>query len=478
MRGPLIVGVVLASSACRPFRQEPSALEVDLPAEWTAPEEPSAAPYVGGTWWEDFEDQDLDRLVDEALQNNQDLRAAAARVRAAVARADIAGAPRLPWVDVSGTSQRQKQVFVGLPVPGGTDPLESTSTRHDLGASVSWELDLWGRLAAIHEASFSEALATAAEREAVRLSLTGQVAAAWFGLKEARLQVELSRRTVAAFEDTTRIVRSRYENGLAPVLDLRLAESDEASARAQLEGRVRQEIRSARLLELLVGRYPSAAVEAVPDLPAPPPAVPVGVPAQTLERRPDLVAARLRLRRADVGLEAARASLLPRISLTASGGLTSDDLNDIVRGDFGVWSLIGNLTQPVFEGGRLRAGVDLARAEVREAAEIYARVALDACFEVEESLTAERILAESQRHLELASRSARSAAELAEDRYASGLVDLLTVLDAQRRALVAEAAWLAVRRDRLTARIDLHLALGGGFSVESLRLEDAPPTQP
>jgi outer membrane protein, multidrug efflux system len=182
-----------------------------------------------------------------------------------------------------------------------------------------------------------------------------------------------------------------------------------------------------------------------------------------LERRPDLIAAERRLEASDARWAQARASLYPRISLTASGGTRTRELADLVSSDFSVWTLAANLAQPIFEGGRLRAGVDLAKARSGEAAAQYSGAVLRAFMEVESALRAEQLLAEREGHLEKATREAQAALRLARQRYASGLEDFVTVLEAQRRVLEAEGQLISVRRLRLDTRVDLHLALGGGF---------------
>ncbi len=198
----------------------------------------------------------------------------------------------------------------------------------------------------------------------------------------------------------------------------------------------------------------------MPQLPGP---VPVGLPAELVARRPDLVSAERRLAAADERLRQARRQLYPRFSLTAGGGTVSDQLGDLVDGDFRVWSLLANLTQPLFQGGRLRAGVDRAAAGSDELLAAYAGLALDAFREVESALAAEQHLIERERHLAEAARQLGAARRLAEDRYRSGLGDYLLVLESQTRELVAESELLSLRRELLHNRIDLHLALGGGF---------------
>jgi NodT family efflux transporter outer membrane factor (OMF) lipoprotein len=275
--------------------------------------------------------------------------------------------------------------------------------------------------------------------------------------------MELAEETVASYRSTEEQVRSRYLGGLRSSLDLRLATTSVANAEALLEVRRSQYDRAIRQLEILLGRYPAARLAAGDDLLPVPPPVPAGLPAELLARRPDLVAAEHQLAAADFRVAQAQRALYPRLSLTGSGGTASEELRDLTDWDFRVWSLAVSLLQPIFQGGRLRAGVDLAEARSQEALERYAGALLRAFSEVESALASEGHLSGQLAALRLARGEAREAQRLAEERYRTGLEGFVTVLEAQRRALVAESELLRVRRLSLDARVDLHLSLGGGF---------------
>jgi outer membrane protein TolC len=194
-----------------------------------------------------------------------------------------------------------------------------------------------------------------------------------------------------------------------------------------------------------------------------------------VSRRPDLVAAERRVAAADLRVKEARRSLYPRLSLTASGGTSTEEFRDLLDQDFRVWSLIGNLTQPLFQGGRLLANVDRNEAIARETLAGFASAVLNAYAEVESALAAESYLAERVDHLERATEQSVAAQELAEDRYRSGLEDYVTVLESQRRALTNESSLLAARRERLDNRVNLFLALGGGYRAPQERVDLLSP---
>jgi len=233
-------------------------------------------------------------------------------------------------------------------------------------------------------------------------------------------------------------------------------------------------------LEVLLGRYPTGKLLTefpIDDYPRFPGPVPAGLPSELVSRRPDLISAERRLAAADQRVLQARRSLYPRLSLTTSGGTASAELGDLLDGDFGVWSLVANLTQPIFQGGRLRAGIDRAEAVGDEALASYAGSVLQAYSEVEANLNAEGRLLERVTHLGEEARQLIKAQELAEERYRSGVGGYITVLESQTRAVVAQSNLLSTQRLRLTNRVDLYVALGGGFeplAVDTAQIRMSP----
>lgn len=425
-------------------------------------------------WWTHLGDARLDSLVDQALHSNFNLQTAAARLAQAEAQARIAGASLQPNIGLGGSGTRRKQNFIGFPIPGNQGQvLSNTTNSYGVSLSSSWELDLWGGLRAGTRAALADAQAAQAELYGARLSVAAQTARAYVAAVEAKRQVELARATVDNYRVSNEQIDRRYERGLSTSLELRLGRSNLAAAEATLEQRRQQWDRTKRQLEILLGRYPSGRIETGDGLPAAPSPVPADLSAELVRRRPDLIAAERRLAAADSRLLQARRQLLPRISLTASTGTSSDELSNLLSGDFSVWNMLANITQPLLQGGRLRAGVDLAQAGVDASLATYAQSALFAYAEVEQALIAADLLARQEKALQTATTEAQAARTLAEDRYAKGLSDLITLLDAQRRAFDAESRLLSVRRLRLDARIDLHLALGGDFSHTPLSLHSA-----
>ncbi|MCA8973739.1 MAG: efflux transporter outer membrane subunit [Planctomycetes bacterium] len=422
-------------------------------------------------WWQAFGDPRLDAMIVAALEHNRDLRAAAARLTAAASSRTIAAAGALPQLDANLTPQRSRRIFVGFPFGGGGVP-SSTSTTWGLGLNLRWELDLWGRIRSGEAAAIADVQAAAADHAAARLSLAGQVCKAWFAAIEAGQQLALAQATAKAFRQTAEDVRDRFQRGVRPAIDVHLALTSLHNAEASVAQRREQYDAARRVLELLTGRYPAASVALSAALPERVPTVPLGLPSDLMLRRPDLVAAERRLAAAGCRVDAARAALYPKLSLTASGGTTSEDLEDLIDTDFRVWSLGANLLQPLFQGGALRADVARNEARLAESLALYGGTMLMAFAEVENALATQARLTERSDSLTAAATHAARAHELARDRWQSGLADFLLVADGQRQSFQSESARLLMQRLRLDNHIDLILSLGGGFAADAEPADD------
>ncbi|MDP6039842.1 MAG: efflux transporter outer membrane subunit [Candidatus Latescibacteria bacterium] len=429
-------------------------------------------------WWATFNDTYLDSLVTKALAQNYSLKAAASRLKAAQAQAKIAGAPLYPQIGAGFSGSKRKQNFIGFPLPGqaGDEIASTISTTYGVSVNASWEIDLWGRLSAGQSAALASYQASQATYRGTRMSLAAQTAKAYFAAIEAKRQLELAQATYKDNQTSNAQVRIRYERGVRPSLDMRSSESSLASSKDRLHQREQLYDIAVRQLEILLGGYPSGKLTITGGLPQIPEPVPAGLPADIIARRPDLVTAERRLAATQANHKAAKRARYPRISLTASSGRSTNVLGDLLNGDYSVWSLVTNLTQPLFQGGRIRGNIDLTKAQANEATANFAQAALQAYAEVENTLSAEQYLAKRQEALEVATEQASEARRLAEDRYNRGLTDLITMLQTRSTAYITESQLLSVLRQRLNARIDLHLALGGGFPDRATLLSSSRPT--
>lgn len=467
----LTIASALALTACA-SAAPPHVDAAGGPQEWGT--QTPVAP-IDDRWWESFGDLRLNALVAEAQDENPHVLQAVARTDQAQAQARIAGADRLPHIATGQGATRQQQSLAGFPLSErGAQSFETQTVGASL--NVSWEVDLWGRIGAMEGAAQQDYLASTEVLRAVRQSVAAQTAKVYFSVIEAREQLVLAERTVAALEETARQVGHRADVGIAAPTDRHLAVANLEAARAVLQQRLDACQQSTRQLQILLRDYPAGEIEAPAALPPAPPPPAAGAPADMLARRPDLVAAEHAMRAAGLRTTAAQRARLPSISLTGSTGKQSSELSNLLDGDFSVWSIAGQIVAPVFQGGRLRANVALNEARQREAAEAYAEATLTAFAEVEAALSREALLAAREASLRLASDAAAEAERIANDRYAQGLTPFLTVLESQQRALDTRSAYIAARRQRLDNRIDLHLALGGGFEISNVG--PAPSSSP
>lgn len=444
--------LMIASCSTMPPRDQQTLLQV--PAQWTAAKPPHDLLVSG--WVSTFADTGLAAIVQEALQHNFDLQAAVARVNVAKEQALIAGVGRWPQLAFTPGYQESKQTY-------NSNGLETNHyAAFTAQFSLSWEIDLWGRIKAAQSAVQQDAEAVAADWQGARLSLAARTAQNYVELIEVDLQVKVVGQSIQDRRVITDLVRGRFTRGLSRGLDLRLVLTDLANAEAQLaEARNRKQL-VMRRLEVLLGRYPSAQVKnaaALPELPAP---VAAGLPAELLERRPDLAAAYSRLRAMDERVESAKKALLPRITLTAAGGSSSAALSELIDPRAAAWNLALGLVQPLFSGGRLSGEIRLNEARSVEAINQYRNTALNAYREVEQTLAAENWLRAQAQALQAAVEQTKASRKLAVYSYRQGLIEILTLLDSYRSTLNAQSAHLSVQRQLLTNRIELYLALGGG----------------
>ena len=468
---PLLALSVLSGCARSPASQKGN-LEVVVPdaffGDHSTPE--VAEEY---SWLEDFGGEHLRRLIVEGLRANQDQKVALARLDMARSGWRAARGGRLPSLTANYNRSRQQSNFIGI--AGALDeenPLRDLiSTRildnYNLDLSVLWEIDLWGRIRNATRAAIADLEAAEADLAAFRFSLAARILQAWFEAVSARGILEIERENLEIAGKLVEVAETGFARGLPNLsLDLRLS-------RANLEGYrlsfLVQELAvdtAVGNLEILLGRYPSLSLVVHTNLPVPRVAIPdVGVPVQLLERRPDLRSAERRLAAAVERVRHARKSLLPTISLGAGAGYNSDNHDHLLDPDFLIWNLGQNLAQPLFTGGRLVAGIDLARATQREALAAYAQSALNAFREVEVLIASERQLRKGLEAVRIAVTEAVGAHALAWDQYQRGIVDITNLLEIQRRAAEAQRTYIEVLNSCLMNRIRIHLALGGDFEV-------------
>lgn len=405
---------------------------------------------VTGGWLDTFGDPALAPLVAEAISANPNLRAAEARVEKAAAQLGVAQGYLRPAVGL----------FAGTSSKAGSDSGGLTGTV----LSASWELDLWGRLRYGRNAAREGLATTQSDYAFARQLLAARVVQTWYITTQIRLQRDLARSLVEASQQGVALAQKRLKVGVGLERDVVLAQASEnqyQDAAVQLELAYQQ---SGRALELLLGRYPAAEIETRADLPAPPGPVPAGQPLGMLERRPDIFAAERRVAAAFDRVGEAKAARLPSISLTASGSwLKSDVLQFKDDYDNPAVGLAARLVAPIYQGGALKAQVEVRTAEQKEAVANYANAALAAIGDVENALAATRLLEQRRTALELASQQNARALELEQTAYKVGRNDMRDVIRQRVALFGSQTALLGVRGDQLVQRVNLYLALGGSF---------------
>ncbi len=468
LRFAAIAGLMLPLGGCvrlqSPEKPDPGAAA--LRDSWIG--QSQAGPVADG-WLASFGDPQLTALVTEALTNNNDLAATAARLDQSMASAKIAGASLWPSLNLGANAQNSTRLDRSASQKQAGVKANSSS----FGASLdlSWELDLWGRLRYSHRGAEETAAASAADYVAARHSLAAQVAKSWFAAIEAQLQLRLDEEFVKTYEQTLRLVEFRFKAGSIAEQDLANAKADVASAKRLAEAAATSLKEALRSLEVLLGRYPAAEVQLAGDLQAVPPPVPAGLPSDLLERRPDVIAAERRLAAAFNNTQQAKAARLPSVSLTSSLGSSSTELKDLVDPKNAALNFAGNLTAPLFDAGSRKTQVELARAQQREAAANYRGVALNAFQEVENYLVSGESFARQEEFLKEAAKQYETARLIGEKRYSAGDIDLVDLLLIQRQELQSKSNLLSTRAQCLAARVNLHLALGGDFT-------EAKPDEP
>jgi len=408
-----------------------------------------AAP-VAERWLASFNDEALSALVDEALTFNADLQGAALRVERAAGYLRVASASLLPSVDLFGT--------------GSGASSNSTSGLNGLWLNASLELDIWGRIRYGAAAAQADAEALAADFAYARQSLAAMVAKSWFLATEAGLQRSIVQDMLRSSESVLGLSRDRLRIGNGTEQDVAVARANVGSYRDMLRQADLSREQALRALELLLGRYPSAEVAVSPKLSAMPAPVPVGLPSELLERRPDVVAAKRRVAAAFNRVGEAQAARLPRISLTAGISAISSDVVVLQDRDNPAWGLGANLLAPIYQGGALRAQVDIRTTEQKQAVAAYASVGQRAFGEVENALSAEFALNDREAILQANVRDNERALELTKTQFRVGSTDQRAVEQRLLALHSARTSLLRVQSERLAQRINLHLALGGSFS--------------
>lgn len=415
-----------------------------------------------GQWWEMFGDRELDALAARVDVSNQTIRIAEANFRQARAVAEQARSGLFPTVNAGASAFRTRS-------PSGSGASAVTSNNYDLAASASWEVDLWGRVRRGIESGEANWQASAADLESVRLASQAALVQTYIALRLADAQRRLLEETVGAYERSLRLTRNRYAAGVAARVDVVQAEVQLKSAQAQLVDVGLDRAQLEHAIAVLIGVPPAdLSIAPATKVVAVLPVIPVGMPSELLERRPDIAAAERAVAAANAQIGVAQAAFYPALTLSAVGGYRSGSFADWLSAPSWFWSLGASLAQSLFDGGLRRAVSDQAIAAYDGHVAQYRQTVLAGFQEVEDSLAALQILAEEARYLEEATLAARQSVQLTTNQYEAGIVSFLNVIAAQTIALNNERTLLNVQGRRFLASVQLVRAVGGGWDARAL----------
>ena len=474
MKNILILSTILITSCADTITTKNLSVTNSIPDIWKQSiPQPSD---VTGKWWEAFQDTILNKVFTEFNSNSPDLKSITSRLEMARQAYKINIAPRLPAASLglSGSIRQQNLTAFGLSEDffgGGQNGDQSedsgngvtsfSSNNFGLNLSMQWEIDIWRKIFNQSKAARKDYESISHDLFYLSFSMQVQLAKLFYSATEAYNQYDLAIETLESITELADMVSARYEKGLRSSLDVRLTQSSVSSSKALLENRRQAYIALVRRLEAMLGKYPDGSYLISNDLPSTLPDIPASIPADILNRRPDIRSALAKAQAASYRSAESISSFFPGVTLTSSVGTSSSELKDILNEDYQVWSQGLNIGLPIFQGGRLVANKKMRQAAQKVAEQDLIKTIINAFSEVEQTLFSEhsnKVLLESYAD---AAEQAEAAYKLSRERYDSGLVDLIAVLDSQQRWFQARSQVLLARKTKIDTRLNLILALGG-----------------
>lgn len=469
---PLLAALLLAACAAPEFKQP----KIDVPTAFKESAEPmtaadgtrwkpaqAAEAQPRGEWWLAFNDPVLNQLIAEATSANANLQVAAARVKQARAIAGIAEADRSPQIGVSAGGQRERASPLSLNLPQGT--VVPPANIYQANLTASYEVDLFGRVAASVSAARADAAAVEATYRSVLLSLQADVAQTYFRLRETDAELDTLNQAVRLREESLHVNQRRYDLGDLGEFDLSRAKTELATARAEAVGLQRQRVSNEHALAVLLGKPAAEFTAVVSPLPddATLPAIPAGMPSSLLERRPDIASAQRAMEASNARIGVAKAAMFPALNLNAGVGGMAGTFPDVFQWTNRSWLLGALLSMPLIDGGRNKANISHSQGVLEESVAAYRQSVLVAFADVEDNLAGLRILAGQTEQIDAAVLSARRSADLAQKLYAAGRSSYLDLLDAQRNLTSVERNAVQLRGSRAVTTVALIRSLGGGW---------------
>jgi outer membrane protein, multidrug efflux system len=436
---------------------------VDVPAAYRGAEnadvvKDSPASLADQKWWEVFRDQELQKLIRTALQQNYDTRIAAMHVIEAQDQLGVTRANQFPFVTAGGSGTSLRNPATG-PIPS------YTFTYGRVTGTASWDLDFWGKYRRATEAARANLLATEWARQEVNATLVANIATAYFQLRELDLELDISQRALASRKESLELTQTLEQHGINSILDVRQAEQLVYTAGTEIADVERRIAQQEDLLSVLLGNNPGPIQPRGMELVDQPhsPSVPVGLPSALLERRPDIRQSEELLAAANAQIGVARAAFFPDIPLTATLGFQSNQLSNLFSGGSGLWSFAGTITQPIFNASQIRSNYRLVQAQQQEAVLTYQQTIQGAFRDVSDALIGYQKDQEFRAQQDLLARSAEDSAKLSNQRYSAGTTNYLEVLTNETNYLTAELGLAQARLNELLALVQIYKSLGGGW---------------
>ncbi|MCD6130143.1 MAG: efflux transporter outer membrane subunit [Deltaproteobacteria bacterium] len=460
----LWISAILLLSSCS-FTPKLSTLKMDLPSKYD--NKTAQKQIINVNWWKNFNDSNLNKLIEEALKNNDDLKLAVVRVEEAWAYLGLSKANLYPTINAAASGYRQKTSNETLPKDTGT-----IFNNFSLSSSVGYELDLWGKLRNQKKAALSSLLASEANREAVKLSLVSNVANIYFNLVSINKQLQIAEKSVKSFKETYKYRQKQCKYGVANELVAKQAKAQYANAKVLAESLKEAKVIQMSALSVLLGRSPKEIFEnkfalnqALPE----PVKIPAALPSSLLEDRPDIKVAEENLRAKNALIGVARAAYFPNISLTGLFGYNSENLSDLIQSSAKIWGVGPSATIPIFDFGRIKSNVKITEAEKKAALVQYTQTVKNAFKEVFDALKKVKISKQKLKAQKEEAEALKRTLYLSQKRFDNGYSSYLEVLDAQRGFLNARLNLARFNTEVITNEITLYKALGGGWSGKYLQ---------
>ncbi|MBU2893333.1 TolC family protein [Colwellia sp. D2M02] len=446
---------------------DPSIKEVPLPAQWQNGQalteqtfEEKAALSAQDNWLAQLKNPQIHQLVNKALVHNQQFSMQAYSLQIAEQQLIMVGSELWPSLDLAFKSGRNKN---NQPV--------SYDNSNTLNLNLSYEVDIWGKLSAADRQSNYNYLSQKSTFEEYKQQLVVDVVTTWFDVIEADKLLKLYQNRVANSRQNLAIIEAGYQAGLSEALDVYLARNELNNELTRVADQQVAKIKVIRQLERLTGEYPQGDLLVEANLPLLTDEIPMGLPSELISRKPSLKASWYQLLAQDAGLAYAHKQRFPSLVLTSSIGDSASDIGNLLSSSSLAWSLLGSISSPIFNAGRLAANEEKSRLELKQKEQQYLDTLYSAFSDVENAISTEQGLKQSYNTMLEAQENAKIASTLSFEQYQSGLVTYTTVLDAQKRAFDAQSTLIQIKKQLITNRINLHFSLGGDFTTPSLVTE-------